>query len=560
MRRTRIFQAATLVSLVGLVGVVTYIQVNGIDARADARYRARLIALRDHDAALDTALLRARSGLVNHFDEIVSHTRARRDTQRELLGILPEHLGAEARRELRSRLEVLDRAIAEQEDQVERFKMHHAVLRNSMRYLPHAARELIDTVVEDPNGAALAGELNALFTEVLLFHDFGERSRIPRVRARLEALQSSPRPELSPEQATALRLLSRHSEVILNRKVRVEELVQDIERAPVPQEVAALSGIYLRHHRAVVAELAQWRLVAFILALLSVVLGAAAVIFRLKYAARALSEAKTGLESALVELEGEKEKQKELATLKSRFVSMTSHEFRTPLSVILSSAELLEAYGERWKPEKRNNHLGRIQRAAGQMKQMLDAVLLIGRSEAGMLRFEPKEIDVEAFVRELCDGLEFDADTKHEVALTTDGELSSVILDERLLGHVVSNLLSNAMRYSPDADTVYLDVARDDQTVELRVRDEGIGIPEEDRERLFDSFHRGSNVSGISGTGLGLAIVDRAVDLQGGTIEVESELGTGTTFIVRLPIDHQVEAGRFSRPPKRERYERTAAE
>lgn len=560
MKRTRWFQAATMVSLAGLVGVVAYIQVHGIDEGADALYRDRLIALRDHDAALDTALLRARSGLVNHFDEIVVHTKARRRTQRELLRTMPGHLGAEARRELRSRLEVIDRAIADQEHDVEWFKTHHAVLRNSTRYLPHAARELIDTVVQDPTGAPLAGELNALFTEVLLFHDFGERSRIPRVRGRLEALQATPRPELTPEQATSLRLLVRHSEVILDRKTRVEELVKAIERAPVPQEVAALTGIYLRHHQMVAADLAQWRIGAFLLALLTVVLGAAAVIFRLKHAARALGEAKTGLESVLAALEIEKEKQKELATLKSRFVSMTSHEFRTPLSVILSSAELLEVYGERWKPEKRHGHLGRIQRAAGQMKQMLDAVLLIGRSEAGMLRFEPKELDVEAFVREACDGLALDADTEHRIDATMKGELSSVILDERLLGHVINNLLSNAIRYSPDAEVVYLDVERKDEAVEFRVRDEGLGIPDEDRDGLFDSFYRGGNVSGISGTGLGLAIVERAVELQGGTIEVESELGKGTTFIVCLPVDHQAEVGRFSRPPKRERYRSTAAE
>jgi signal transduction histidine kinase len=526
---------ASLALLAAFLAVVGYGYRHGVSQEEDTRYRDHLRRLRDHTTALDAALLESRSGIVNHYDDIVMHVKARDEEQQELEKQKPTFLDDVARDELQAGLARLDQSLAEQRNLIERFKTHNAVLRNSLRFLPHVARDLVDTVTAHPEGTALATELNALFAEVLLFHDFGERYRIPRVRARLEALLATERPWLPARTTASLRLLARHAAVVLDEKPVVDGLVANIGHATIDDQITGLHLVYQRHHRTALETQIVLRLVAFMLALASVVLGAAFVILRMQRSARALRRTSRDLERALASLEIEKNKQKDLAELKSRFVSMTSHEFRTPLSVILSSAELLETYGEGWGRDKRQNHLTRIQHAARQMKRMLEAVLLIGRSEAGMLKFQPREVDVAALCRDIVDGLRLDS-ARHTIALSLRGELHSLVVDDRLLGHVLTNLLANAIKYSPHAEVVSLEVERTDDELVISVSDEGIGIPEQDQAHLAESFHRGSNVGNISGTGLGLAIVHKAVELHGGHVEVESEVDHGTTFVVRLPL------------------------
>jgi signal transduction histidine kinase len=208
--------------------------------------------------------------------------------------------------------------------------------------------------------------------------------------------------------------------------------------------------------------------------------------------------------------------------------------------VILSSAELLEAYFERWDAEKRKGHFARIRTAVQGMAQMLDDILVFGRAEAGMLSFSPRPTQLIPF----CDDLLRDARQSDGGAHTFDYETvpspsleSPVAMDEKLLKHILTNLLSNASKYSPRGTAVAFRVAeRPEGFVEFEVKDQGIGIKTEDRQRLFESFHRGSNVGTIPGTGLGLAIVKRSVEVHRGTIEVESEEGKGTRFTVRIPI------------------------
>jgi signal transduction histidine kinase len=272
----------------------------------------------------------------------------------------------------------------------------------------------------------------------------------------------------------------------------------------------------------------------FGLALAIVVSGAAWIILRLQLSARALGVATADLRAANAKLEAEQQKTRELADLKSQFVSMTSHEFRTPLSAILSSAELLEAYGERWSAHKKGEHLARVKDAARRMKEMLDDVLLVGKADAGMLEFKPRPVDLDAWAAELVDRNNEEHEPTHSVVYSSSGDLD-VVVDDRLLGHVIANLLSNAIKYSPRGGTVKLDVRRAEDHVELEVTDEGIGIPESDQLNLFETFHRGKNVGNVPGTGLGLAIDKRALDVQGGRIEVDSELGRGTRFVVSVP-------------------------
>ncbi|MDI9635886.1 ATP-binding protein [Oscillatoria amoena NRMC-F 0135] len=234
------------------------------------------------------------------------------------------------------------------------------------------------------------------------------------------------------------------------------------------------------------------------------------------------------------------EKEKEINELKSRFVSMVSHEFRTPLSTILFSAGLLEKYGEKWGKEKHLIHLHRIQTAVQQMTTLLEDVLLLGKAEANRLEFKPVTLNIRDFCADLMDELQLIDNAQHQFVLSDRLTQShEVFLDERLLRIILSNLLSNAIKYSKEGKEIELEISRDEQGICFQVKDGGIGIPEADRKHLFQMFHRAQNVGEISGTGLGLAIVKRAVDLHKGEISLESQEGVGTIFRVRLPLNEQ---------------------
>ncbi|WP_052055578.1 PAS domain S-box protein [Myxosarcina sp. GI1] len=246
------------------------------------------------------------------------------------------------------------------------------------------------------------------------------------------------------------------------------------------------------------------------------------------------------------------EKEKHLNELKTRFVTMTSHEFRTPLASILSSSELLEHYAHKWSEERKLNHLHRIQTSVKHMTGLLNDVLLLGKADAGKLALSPTEFDLYRFCREYVEEMQLITKT-HQIIFNRHGCFEeshdrstnpdditgnrgyTVCMDEKLLRHILNNLLSNAIKYSPNSDKVYFDVTCEPKQVVFQVRDLGIGIPVEDQKHLFDSFHRASNVNSIPGTGLGLPIVKRAVDLHGGTIAMKSKMGDGTTFTVTLP-------------------------
>ena len=229
-------------------------------------------------------------------------------------------------------------------------------------------------------------------------------------------------------------------------------------------------------------------------------------------------------------------KERELNELRSRFVAMTSHEFRTPLATILSSTQLLKYYSDRLPDSEKDDVLKTIESGVHRMTRMLDRVLLLGKVDAHMLEFAPTTVDV----LQLCQDLLQEAisqypDHKCEVKAQFQLDLPSGPYDEKLLRHIFSNLLSNAIKYSPNGGQVMFDVhQRDDKTV-FTVSDQGIGIPADEVAHLFESFHRASNVGDIQGTGLGLAIVKNAVELHGGDITVHSGTGQGTRFVVRLP-------------------------
>jgi len=233
------------------------------------------------------------------------------------------------------------------------------------------------------------------------------------------------------------------------------------------------------------------------------------------------------------------EKQKELNYLKSRFVSMTSHEFRTPLSAILSSVQLLKYYGEKLPPEERRDLMEGMESAVKRMTDMLDDVLVIGKAESDRLEFRPAPLALRVFCERVVGDVRRIAQVsqgpRHEIEFRMSGDEADVALDKQLLQHILGNLLSNAVKYSPHGGKVLFDVACRQHEIEFSVADHGIGMPADDVPRLFETFFRASNVGNISGTGLGLAIVKRSVDLHGGAIKVNSKLGEGTCFVVTLP-------------------------
>jgi PAS domain S-box-containing protein len=234
------------------------------------------------------------------------------------------------------------------------------------------------------------------------------------------------------------------------------------------------------------------------------------------------------------------EKQRELNHLKSRFVAMTSHEFRTPLATILSSAELLKFYGAKMDATERVEILDSIDTSVKRMTKMLDDVLLIGKVEAEKLEFVPKPHRLALLLESIAQEARGSAcATKSNKPVHIESQFdhcdAEVLIDEKLLRHILGNLLSNAIKYSPEGGTVRFYAARGEQVIHLSVADQGIGLPPEDIPRLFENFFRASNVGNIAGTGLGLAIVKHAATQHGGTISVSSELGKGTTFIVNIP-------------------------
>ncbi len=245
------------------------------------------------------------------------------------------------------------------------------------------------------------------------------------------------------------------------------------------------------------------------------------------------------------EVQAAREREQELNRLKSGFVSMVSHEFRTPLGVIRTAADLLERYGTKMDPQAWRERTTEIRTAVDRMVELMEGVLLHDSLDAGKTECRAEEFDLHACC-ERC---------RHEVTVSIHGRNpirpvagnvpERVMMDANLVRIIVTNLLANALKYSREGGEIDFEIGygADGQsrieagpgTVMLRVRDRGIGIPTADLPKLYDSFHRGANVGNIAGNGLGLAIVKRCVTLHRGKIEVATELNAGTCFTVWLP-------------------------
>lgn|GEM_PF-929215 len=235
------------------------------------------------------------------------------------------------------------------------------------------------------------------------------------------------------------------------------------------------------------------------------------------------------------------EEEREVNELKSRFISMVSHELRTPLTVIRTSLELLDRYGHVASEEKRQKYFQRSRVAIATMNQLIEDVLVIGKAEAGKLEFNPSVVDLSLFCKDLIEEARMGLEHHNPIDFNDDGSCGLAYLDPKLLWSTLNNLLVNAIKYSPAGTPVEFAVSCSGNLATFQVRDQGIGIPEADQPRLFESFHRASNVNTIRGTGLGLAIVQQCVVQLQGEISFISVEGVGTTFTVKVPLNLHAE-------------------
>jgi PAS domain S-box-containing protein len=230
------------------------------------------------------------------------------------------------------------------------------------------------------------------------------------------------------------------------------------------------------------------------------------------------------------------QKELELNELKLNLFSMISHEFRTPLSTILISAQVLENSTKEWTESKKLKNLHRIQYSAKTMSQLLTDILTLTRAEAGNLEFKANEIDLEELCYSLVEEIKFSARAQQKIIFVCRFPNLVACVDEKILRSIITNLLTNAVKYSPSNSQIYFTLDNQNGIAIFQLLDQGIGISLEDQEKLYQAFHRGKNVGDIEGTGLGLAVVKKCVELHNGTISLKSKVGVGSLFIVRIPI------------------------
>ncbi|MEM7553456.1 MAG: ATP-binding protein [Cyanobacteria bacterium P01_A01_bin.84] len=237
-----------------------------------------------------------------------------------------------------------------------------------------------------------------------------------------------------------------------------------------------------------------------------------------------------------LELKEKNDNLQEINELKSRFISVASHEFRNPLNVILAYTQILDAKGKKLSSEKKQDLFSRIKVSVNKMTDILNDVLILTKGEFSGQKCNVQLLDLQNFCHQLISEIKMGVANSHKINFTIQGELRAVYLDGNLLRHILTNLLTNAIKYSSPGSNIDFDLIAQNTEIIFKIKDRGIGIPVKDQPYLFESFHRASNVGNIPGTGLGLAIIKQSVDLHKGIISVDSEVGIGTTFTVSLPL------------------------
>jgi PAS domain S-box-containing protein len=229
------------------------------------------------------------------------------------------------------------------------------------------------------------------------------------------------------------------------------------------------------------------------------------------------------------------EKERELNELKSKFVSIASHEFRTPLSTVMSSAALIQQYKDKKDYDKQDKHILRIKSSVNHLTLILNDFLSLGKLEEGKVDVKIENIEIRHFLNEITEEVTSFLKEGQKMVVNSPSGVEEIGTDSRILRNIMFNLISNASKYSDINKTIQVACERKDGSVLFQIKDEGIGIPAEDQKYLFDRFYRASNAGNVQGTGLGLNIVRRYVELIGGEISFTSEYGKGSTFFISIP-------------------------
>jgi len=251
-------------------------------------------------------------------------------------------------------------------------------------------------------------------------------------------------------------------------------------------------------------------------------------------------QAEAELQKAKEEVTKAFEQEKELNLLKTSFISMISHEYRTPLTVILTASYLIEQYYEGTQKEQFDKFLEKIRFSVNSMTQLLEDVLTIGKSESSKNTLQIGKSDLVAFITDCIEECKVVDKGIHKYNFTHNLSNKVVDTDEKNLRHIIINLITNASKYSPDSDSVDIAIEDGGDDVNIIIKDYGIGIPEKELSHLFSTFHRASNVGSIPGTGLGLAIVKKSVEALKGEIRLKSKINQGSTFTIILPKSYQI--------------------
>lgn len=249
-----------------------------------------------------------------------------------------------------------------------------------------------------------------------------------------------------------------------------------------------------------------------------------------------LKEALERLEQSQKEVHEALEKEKQLNEIKSRFVSMASHEFRTPLSAVLSSAALLSKYSREEEQEKRNKHIDRIKDSVKHLNDILEDFLSLGKLDEGRISTDPGEFSLPEMINETLTDMKVVLKPGQKFNFNYEGE-EKINADKKLLRNILINLISNAAKFSEEDTPITISAKSNSEKNEITVTDKGIGIAKRDQEHLFTMFYRASNVTNIQGTGLGLHIVKRYLNLINGTVNLQSTLGKGTSITITFPND-----------------------
>jgi signal transduction histidine kinase len=223
---------------------------------------------------------------------------------------------------------------------------------------------------------------------------------------------------------------------------------------------------------------------------------------------------------------------------------MLCHQFRTPLNIVSFSADLLKRHLLQWTEEKKYEYFASIQLAIKQISELLDEILLFGKAECATLDYKPTKIDLNQFYRNITFQVDLANSKQQQINFISGDNCHTAYFDPKMLQHILTNLLSNAVKYSPGNSTVVFELGCKDENMIFKIKDAGIGIPMSDQRQIFEPFYRGSNINSIPGTGLGLSIVKTLVDLHEGIIALESQVDTGSTFTVTLPLSVQSSIGK----------------